>query len=294
MQKFSVHDGPGIRTIVFLKGCPLDCPWCSNPESKDKDPQIMFNPNLCIDCKKCIEICPNNAVDFNLRGRIVRDKCNLCMECVDHCYSKALSIEGIEGSVEELLFELNKDRIHYRRSNGGITFSGGEALYQSDFLLELLKGCKANGWHTTIETAGYYPKETLEKIIPWTDLFLYDIKMIDDGKHKKVIGVSNKRILANAKFAAASSADLVVRTPIIPGFNDDKESVSEIAEFALDLKGVKRIDILPYHRLGEDKYYGLGQKYQMKDIESPSNEKMEQIKELIIKKGIDCTIGGVE
>lgn len=254
----------------------------------------MFNPNLCIDCKKCIEICPNNAVDFNLRGRIVRDKCNLCMECVDHCYSKALSIEGIEGSVEELLFELNKDRIHYRRSNGGITFSGGEALYQSDFLLELLKGCKANGWHTTIETAGYYPKETLEKIIPWTDLFLYDIKMIDDGKHKKVIGVSNKRILANAKFAAASSADLVVRTPIIPGFNDDKESVSEIAEFALDLKGVKRIDILPYHRLGEDKYYGLGQKYQMKDIESPSNEKMEQIKELIIKKGIDCTIGGVE
>jgi pyruvate formate lyase activating enzyme len=279
---------------VFLKGCPLDCPWCSNPESKDKDPQIMFNPNLCIDCKKCIEICPNNAVDFNLRGRIVRDKCNLCMECVDHCYSKALSIEGIEGSVEELLFELNKDRIHYRRSNGGITFSGGEALYQSDFLLELLKGCKANGWHTTIETAGYYPKETLEKIIPWTDLFLYDIKMIDDGKHKKVIGVSNKRILANAKFAAASSADLVVRTPIIPGFNDDKESVSEIAEFALDLKGVKRIDILPYHRLGEDKYYGLGQKYQMKDIESPSNEKMEQIKELIIKKGIDCTIGGVE
>ncbi|KXS49845.1 glycerol dehydratase, cobalamin-independent, small subunit [Halanaerobium congolense] len=279
---------------MFLKGCPLDCPWCSNPESKDKDPQIMFNPNLCIDCKKCIEICPNNAVDFNLRGRIVRDKCNLCMECVDHCYSKALSIEGIEGSVEELLFELNKDRIHYRRSNGGITFSGGEALYQSDFLLELLKGCKANGWHTTIETAGYYPKETLEKIIPWTDLFLYDIKMIDDGKHKKVIGVSNKRILANAKFAAASSADLVVRTPIIPGFNDDKESVSEIAEFALDLKGVKRIDILPYHRLGEDKYYGLGQKYQMKDIESPSNEKMEQIKELIIKKGIDCTIGGVE
>ncbi len=254
----------------------------------------MFNPNLCIDCKKCVELCSNNAVDFNLRGRIVREKCDLCMDCVEHCYSNALSVEGIKGSVEELLFELNKDRIHYRRSNGGITFSGGEALYQPDFLLELLKGCKANGWHTTIETAGYYSKEILEKIIPWTDLFLYDIKMIDNDKHKKVIGVSNQRILENAKFAAASTADLIVRTPIIPGFNDDQESVIEIAQFASKLKGVKRIDILPYHRLGEEKYHGLGQKYQMESIESPSNKKMEELKELIINQGIDCTIGGVD
>lgn len=254
----------------------------------------MFNSNLCIDCKKCLEVCPVDAVDFDLMGRIDREKCNSCMECVEHCYANALSVEGSEESVEDILFKLNKDRIHYRRSNGGITFSGGEALYQSDFLLELLKGCKVNGWHTTIETAGHYPTETIEKIIPWTDLFLYDIKMINEDKHKAVIGTSNQKILKNAKVVAASSTDLIVRTPIIPGFNDDKESIIEIAKFASKLKGVKKIDILPYHRLGEDKYHGLGQKYQMKDVESPSNEKMEEIKELIMSQDIGCTIGGVD
>ncbi|PXV60204.1 cobalamin-independent glycerol dehydratase small subunit [Halanaerobium congolense] len=254
----------------------------------------MFNPNLCIDCKKCLEVCPTDAVDFDKMGRIDREKCNLCMECVEHCYADALSAEGIESSVEEILFELNKDRIHYRRSNGGITFSGGEALYQPEFLLELLKGCKAHGWHTTIETAGHYPQDILEEIIPWTDLFLYDIKMIDDDKHKEVIGISNQRILENARYAAASSAAVIVRTPIIPGFNDDQESINEIAKFASELKGVKRIDILPYHRLGEDKYNGLGQNYQMGDVESPSNEKMEEIKESIESQDIRCTIGGVD
>lgn len=254
----------------------------------------MFNPNLCIDCKKCLELCPTDAVDFDLMGRIDREKCDLCMECVGHCYANALSAEGIEISVEEILFELNKDRIHYRHSNGGITFSGGEALYQPEFLLELLKGSKAKGWHTTIETAGYYPQDILEKIIPWTDLFLYDIKMIDDNKHNAVIGTSNQKILENAKFVAASSAAMIVRTPIIPNFNDDKESVIDIAKFTSELEGVERIDILPYHRLGEDKYHGLGQKYQMEAVESPSNEKMKEIKELIESWDIRCTIGGVD
>lgn len=254
----------------------------------------MFNPNLCIDCKKCLELCPNDAIDFEKMGRIDREKCNLCMECAEHCYAGALSVEGVEKSVEEILFELNKDRIHYQRSNGGITFSGGEALYQSDFLLELLKACKSKGWHNTIETAGYCSQETVEKVIPWTDLFLYDIKMIDDDKHKSVIGFSNQQILENARFVSASSAAMIVRTPIIPGFNDDEKSIIDIANFALELESVKRIDILPYHRLGEDKYHGLGQKYQMKKVESPSNEKMNEIKKLIESQGMNCTIGGVD
>lgn len=254
----------------------------------------MFNYNLCIDCKKCVEVCPTDAVNFDLMGNIDREKCDLCMECINHCYTNALSVEGIESSVEEILYELNKDKIYYRRSNGGITFSGGEALYQPEFLLELLKGCKSHGWHTAVETAGYYPQKTLEKIINWTDLFLYDIKMIDDDKHKAVIGTSNQRILDNVKFVAVSSAAVIVRIPIIPGFNDDRESVSEIAKFTSSLEGVERIDILPYHRLGENKYHGLGQKYQMGAVESPSNEKMKKIKELIESWDINCVIGGID
>lgn len=293
IQRFSVHDGPGIRTIVFLKGCPLNCPWCSNPESQNKEPEVMFNSTFCIGCEQCAEVCPNDAIDFDLLGRIDREKCDGCEKCVEVCNTGALSMEGTKGTVKDILVELNKDRIHYRRSNGGVTLSGGEALFQSDFVVELLKGCKAQGWHTTIETAGFYPSKDLEKVVPWTDLFLYDIKIMDEQKHEEVIGQSNEQILKNAELAAESSAEMIIRTPIIPEFNDDDKIITEIAEFALE-QGAKRMGILPYHSLGKDKYHGLGREYKMDEVETPSEERMEEIKELIEDVGMQCKIGGVD
>ncbi|WP_187118947.1 glycyl-radical enzyme activating protein [Bacillus marasmi] len=292
IQRFSVHDGPGIRSLVFLKGCPLRCRWCSNPESQKKDKQIMFIDKNCIHCGKCVEVCPQNAISFNPTFSIDTSKCDLCGKCVDICYSKALNMTGELHSVAEVIKVLKKDNIHYRRSGGGITLSGGEPLFQSEFAKELLKECKAQGWHTAIETTAYTSKQTLAEVLPWLDLVLLDIKHTNKEKHVEYTGKSNERILENARFIGEFGVPIIIRVPVIPGFNNEISEIEEISRFAKSINGVKEVHLLPYHRLGENKYNYLEYEYRLKGIEPPEREDMRILKETVEKIGMQCKIGG--
>ena len=249
IQRFSIHDGPGIRTIVFFKGCFMRCAWCCNPESQNREIETL------------IEGAKEKTV-------------------------------GRDVTVDEIMPELLSDIPYYRRSGGGITLSGGEVLCQADFARELLRECKENGLHTAVESAASSSFSEIEKILPYLDLYLMDIKHIDSQKHKEYTGVSNERILENARKIAESGVELIIRTPVIPGFNDTAEEIRAISHFARTLPGVKEHHLLPYHRLGQDKYAGLGRKYSLADIEPPSREKMEYLLSIAETSGLKCKIGG--
>lgn len=291
IQKFSLHDGPGIRTIVFFKGCHMSCLWCSNPESQEIAPQIMFNKNLCTKCGRCESVCENLAIDMNSSYRIDKSKCIKCKKCIESCLNGALVLEGKELSVEEIIKELKKDSVHYRRSNGGITLSGGEALLQSDFAVELLKECKSYGWHTAIETAMHVNSEAVKKVIPYIDLAMIDIKSMNNEVHKKFTGVGNDIILENIKLSDELAKEIIIRVPIIEGFNADLESIREIVQFSKSLTKLKRIDLLPYHNYGETKYEASGKEYLLRGLKAPSEDKMNTLKSLVNSMGISCTIG---
>lgn len=293
IQRFSINDGPGIRTIVFLKGCPLKCKWCSNPESQSKDIQITFNKSSCINCGKCIDVCPQGAISLDGNNKIDRDKCDNCGLCVDNCYSNALVKIGRKIKVEELLQELKKDSLHFRRSGGGVTLSGGELLGQADFVAEILKGCKSMGWHTTLETTAFAKKEAVEKVIPLADLVLLDIKHTNNDIHINHIGVGNKIILENAKHISMISKELIIRVPVIPHFNCDNESINAIASFVKTLENVIRVDLLAYHNLGSSKYQNLEMKYEMdSDIAIPTENIMNEFKEVFESFDMKCVIEG--
>ncbi|MHB9095499.1 MAG: glycyl-radical enzyme activating protein [Eubacteriales bacterium] len=292
IQRFSVHDGPGIRTLVFLKGCPLRCLWCSNPESQRREAEIMFIARNCIGCNKCLAVCPTGAIDFDLPSRVRTEKCNLCGKCIEVCYAAALNMAGQEKTVEMVLDELNKDNIYYRRSGGGITFSGGEPLAQPDFVEHLLAGCKAYGWHTTIETTGFTTEKVLKRVLPLTDLVLLDIKHMDDQKHKKHVGRSNKTVQRNARMVAGSGVPMIIRIPVIPQFNDDLINIRATASFAYSLGTVKELHLLPYHRLGQGKYGYLGREYPLEGIKPPKKSNLNRLKILVESFGLHCSIGG--
>lgn len=292
IQRFSVHDGPGIRTIVFFKGCPLRCEWCCNPESQNYHKELMVIQKNCINCGVCESVCPYGAISYTPEVTIDRDKCVNCGKCTSVCYSEALTMSGEEMSVSDLITELKKDEIHYRKSNGGITLSGGEVLGQPELARDLLSACKDEGWHTAIETTGFARKETLEEILPYTDLVLLDIKHLNSVKHRKYIGQPNDLILQAAQIISEfPDTELVVRIPVIPGFNDQPEEIAQIAVIAKTLKAEK-VHLLPYHPYGSNKYEHLDKEYLLEDIKAPSNEKIEILKEMVDGIGIDCHIGG--
>ncbi|EHL16803.1 glycyl-radical enzyme activating protein [Peptoanaerobacter stomatis] len=291
IQRFSIHDGPGIRTIIFLKGCPLRCRWCSNPESQKAKPELMFSRALCIGCGKCVKVCKVKAIEPEKEYIVNKEKCTACGECALVCPAGALIMKGKEMSVEEVIKEVKKDATQYYRSGGGVTLSGGEALTQSDFAKELFKACKAQGWHTALETEGYASEEVIREVIPNVDLVLLDIKSFDSDVHLAYTGVRNELIKKNAKIIQ-ELADTVIRVPVIPNFNANEKEITDIVKFIKTLPNIRKVHLLAYHRYGENKYKLLGRNYEMNGTEELSEEFVEKFKTIVENNGFECIIGG--
>lgn len=268
IQKNSFIDGPGIRTTVFFKGCNLRCKWCHNPESQSFNREMMFWKNKCVDCGKCKKLC-----QYEL------SKCDFCAKCTVYCPAHAREVCGKEYSVYEVLEEVSKDKIFYNYSGGGVTFSGGECMLQIDFLESLLRKCRFMDIHSAVDTAGDVPWEYFERIIPYTNVFLYDVKCFSEELHLKGTGVSNRRILENLKkLSDIFNGDLIIRIPLIPSFNDDLQEIEKIAEFLKNIN-YKKVDILPYHSMGNNKYAALGKENQTFCV--PSEDLIKNIKRII-------------
>lgn len=292
IQKYSVHDGPGIRTTVFFKGCPLSCWWCHNPESQIKEHEIMFFYEKCTGCGVCKKRCPRDAVRI-IEGKsfIEEEKCILCGKCMDFCPNNAKELVGKDLTKEEILKEIIKDEIFYEESGGGVTFSGGEPMLYADFLDDILTQCKVRGIHTAIDTSGYVSWNSFEKLKDKVDLFLYDIKLMDSEKHKKYTGVDNKIILDNLKNLSDTGNNLVIRMPIICGVNDDEDNIDKSIEFIKKLNVIE-VNLLPYHKIGMDKYKKLKMEYKLSGNEKPSEDKMAEIVKKFKDAGIKVKIGG--
>ncbi len=260
MQRFSIHDGPGIRTTVFFKGCNLKCAWCHNPESQSSQKEILFYEDKCVHCGSCENV-PEEDTNFI-------------------CLNGARELCGKDMTVEEVFSVVRKDRAFYENSGGGVTFSGGECMLQLDFLTEMLKTCKENGIHTAVDTAGHVSWESFQRILPYTDLFLYDIKSMDSGIHKKYTGVGNERILENLARLLKAKAAVCVRVPVIPSVNDTQEEMQNIRLFFEENGYPANFELLPYHGMGEHKYEALGRPVQRFDV--PGKEKIETLKQIVV------------
>jgi len=291
--KFSTHDGPGIRTAVFFKGCPLHCWWCHNPEGQFPIAQLVYREERCIRCFSCVEACPNHAIKI-LDGTptLLRNACRLSGLCVRVCQTKAREIAGKRVKVSDVMEEVEKDNIFYDESGGGVTFSGGEPFMQPIFLQNLLEACKERRIHTAVETCGFVNVETLMASRPYVDLYLYDLKVVDNETHRRFTGVSNETILKNLARLSHSHDHVIVRFPIIPGVNDDDENVLRLGEFVSSLRSVREIDVLPYHELGLEKYKRLGMINRMPKVELPSSERVSGIVENLEGFGLLVKVGG--
>jgi len=289
IQRFSISDGPGIRSTVFLKGCPLKCPWCSNPESLRLEPEIILGGEKCIGDKRCLEACPHKAISM-VDDRWTMDwrKCDNCLKCAEVCPTRRIKIAGMEMAVEEVITEIMKDESLYRRTNGGITLSGGEPLLQWQFVMALLQKAKQKGLHTAVDTSGYAQWDTFESIADYCDLLLYDLKHMDPEEHEQATGVTNQQILDNLrKIAAKNKTKVWIWRPIIPNFNDSDEEIKELCKFVIDLGSVvEKIVLLPYHKFGEGKYLATGRVYPFQGVPLLSDERIEGVKNLIESSGL--------
>lgn len=277
VQKLSIHDGPGIRSTVFFKGCPLRCLWCSNPESQLPEPQISCLKNRCVHCGYCAAACPKGIIetegDFLLTDR---SACDLCLKCVEECCTGAKELAGKEYEDQKLLEEILKDKVFYDQSGGGVTFSGGEPLMQGAFLLRMLELCKDAGLHTALETSGFGDPEVLLKASGMLDLIYYDIKHMDDEEHRRLTGVPNVRILSNLEELAKRHRNIVCRIPCITGLNDSRSNIRETARYTASL-GIGTLELLPYHDYGKGKYEQIGEEYTLAGLERPDPEHMEDL-----------------
>lgn len=296
IQKFAVHDGGGIRTLVFLKGCPLHCRWCSNPESLSGRPEIIFIANNCIACGECLNVCGQGAIRRDEAGceglAIDRDKCTLCGRCAKYCYAGAINIIGRYLSVAELMAIIERDRKFYEQSNGGVTFSGGEPTAQPEFLTAALKELRDRGIHTAIETSSFVSWDTYESVLQYVDLVLTDIKHMDDAEHRRLTGVSNKLILDNLRAVSRLGIPLKIRLPLIPGSNDDEANLGRTADLVCGLQSLQSLDILPYHRLGEGKWRQLGAEYALTGLAAHTEAEVAEAARFFSARGIPVGIGG--
>jgi pyruvate formate lyase activating enzyme len=290
VQRFSIHDGPGIRTTVFFKGCNLRCFWCHNPETLSIKQELQVFPDRCIGCGACFAACRQGAhvaADDGGQRAFLRDLCLACGQCASTCYAEALVLVGEWRTVDEVVGEVLRDRPFYDTSGGGVTLSGGDPLMQPEFALAVLERCRQEGLHTAIETAANYGWERLARFLPLTDLMMMDIKLLDSAQHKACTGVPNERILANAQRLGQEAEALIVRTPVVPGVNDNDEAIAQIARFVSGLPRLQYYELLSFHPMATGKYRSLDLDYRARELQSPSAELMEHLAEVARCEGIE-------
>ncbi|MFV0518553.1 MAG: choline TMA-lyase-activating enzyme [Aminipila sp.] len=297
VQKYNMYDGPGVRTLVFFKGCPLRCKWCANPEGLEKKFQVMFKTNACVNCGACVSVCPvgiHTISKDNQKHEVLRNiDCLGCQKCVEVCNARALTIVGEVKTISELLSIVEEDKPFYEVSGGGVTLGGGEVLMQPEAAASLLQACKQEGINTAIETCGYAKLENVLKVAEFTDLFLFDIKHMNSDRHFELTGVRNEQILTNISELLHRRYNVKVRMPMLKGINDSEEEIEQVIKFLMpyrDYKNFKGIDLLPYHKLGVNKYNQLGKEYPIEGDPSLSEDDLNRIEGWIKKYDFPVTV----